>query len=111
VIGANEYTKIKTETSPPKIGSQGEPIAEKTKFDWTIMSPGKEVNLNEMFMTQTSSADYEKLCRLDVLGLEDSPTGDQDEASLQGVPRTIKTKFREMVLDNLTMERKPPTSS
>ena len=78
VIGANEYTKIKTETSP-KIGRQGEPIAEKTKFGWTIMSPGKEVNLNEMFMTQTSSADYEKLCRLDVLGLEDSPTGDQDE--------------------------------
>ena len=78
VIGANEYTKIKTETSP-KIGRQGEPIAEKTKFGWTIMSPGKEVNLNEMFMTQTSSADYEKLCRLDVLGLEDSPTGEQDE--------------------------------
>jgi hypothetical protein len=76
VIGANEYTKIKTETSP-KIGHQGEPIAEKTKFDWTIMSSGKEVN--EMFMTQTSSADYEKLCCLDVLGLDDSPTGDQDE--------------------------------
>ena len=48
---------IKTETSPK------------------IVQP----NLNEMFMTQTSSADYEKLCRLDVLGLEDSPTGDQDE--------------------------------
>ena len=27
--------------------------------------------------TQTSSADYDKLCRLDVLGLEDSSTGDQ----------------------------------
>jgi hypothetical protein len=32
-----------------------------------------------MFTTQTSSADYEKLCRHDVLGLEDSATGDQDE--------------------------------
>ena len=41
------------------------------------MSPGKEVNVNELFLTQTSSADYEKLCRLDVLGLEDSSTGDQ----------------------------------
>jgi hypothetical protein len=40
VIGENEYTKIKTETSP-KIDRQGEPIAEKTKFGWTIMSPGK----------------------------------------------------------------------
>ena len=41
------------------------------------MSPGKEVNVNEMFLTQTSSADYEKLCRLDVLGLQDTPVGDQ----------------------------------
>ena len=79
VIGANEYTQIKTENAP-KIGRQGEPIAEKTKFGWTIMSPGNEVNASEMFLTaQTSSTDYEKLCRLDVLGLEDSPTGDQGE--------------------------------
>jgi hypothetical protein len=78
VIGASEYTKIKTGNAP-KIGRQGEPIAEKTNFGWTIMSPGKEVNMNELFLTQTSSADYEKLCRLDVLGLEDSPTGDQRE--------------------------------
>ena len=77
VIGANEYTKIKTENAP-KIGRQGEPIAEKTKFGWTIMSPGNEENVSEMFLTaQTSSIDYEQLCRLDVLGLEDSPTGDQ----------------------------------
>ncbi len=78
VIGASEYTKIKTGNAP-KIGHQGEPIAEKMNFGWTIMSPGKEVNMNELFLTQTSSADYEKLCRLDVLGSEDSPTGDQRE--------------------------------
>ena len=78
VIGTNEYTQIKTE-STPRIGRPGEPIAEKTKFGWTIMSPGKEVNVNEMFLTQTCSADYESLCRLDVLGLQDSPTGDQGE--------------------------------
>ena len=35
--------------------------------------------MNEIFLTQTSSADYEKLCRLDILGIEDSPTGDQGE--------------------------------
>ena len=79
VIGANEYTQIKTENAP-KIGRQGEPITEKTKFGWTIMSSGNEMNASEMFLTaQTSSTDYEKLCRLDVLGLEDSPTGDQGE--------------------------------
>jgi hypothetical protein len=110
VIGANEYTNIKTETSP-KIGRQGEPIAEKAKFGWTIMSPGKEVNLNEMSMTPTSSADYERLCSLDILGLEESPTGDQDEVYMELQARTITTKFREMVRDNLTMERKSPTSS
>jgi hypothetical protein len=43
------------------------------------MSPGEEIDVNEMFLTQTSSADYESLCRLDVLGLQDSPTGDQGE--------------------------------
>ena len=44
------------------------------------MSPGNEVSVTEMFLTaQISSTDYEKLCRLDVLGLEDSPPGDQGE--------------------------------
>ena len=32
-----------------------------------------------MFMTQTSSLDYETLCRLDVLGIADSASGDEDE--------------------------------
>ena len=42
------------------------------------MSRGDEVDLSKVFQTQTSVADYEGLCRLDVLGLEDSPTGDQN---------------------------------
>lgn len=88
VLGTNEYAKLKTENAP-KIGRQGEPIAEKTKFGWTIMSPGKEVNLSEMFITQTAAADLENLCRLDVLGLEDSPTGDQD---------TIYKEFQEQLV-------------
>ena len=71
--------RLKPRPHHAKIGRQGELIAEKTKFGWTIMSPGKEVNVNEIFLTQTSSADYEKLCRLDILGIEDSPTGDQGE--------------------------------
>jgi hypothetical protein len=41
------------------------------------MSPGKEADLSNMFMTQTSSCDYEMLCKMDVLGLDDRPTGDQ----------------------------------
>lgn len=76
ILGASEYAKIKTETIP-KIGRPGEPVAELTKFGWTIMSPGKEVDLSNMFLTQTTAADYEQLCKLDVLGLRDTPGGDQ----------------------------------
>ena len=38
---------------------------------------GKEVDLTNMFLTQASSCDYENLCRLDVLGQEDTNVGDQ----------------------------------
>ncbi len=55
----------------------GEPVAELTSLGWTIMSPGKEADLSNIFLAQTSSSDYELLCRMDVLGLEDRPVGDQ----------------------------------
>ena len=42
------------------------------------MSPGSEPDLTNMFLTQTSAVDYEALCRLDMLGLQDQPVGDQD---------------------------------
>ena len=78
ILGVCDYTKITTETAP-LIGSANEPIAEKNRFGWTIISPGKEVDLSPMFLTQTSTVDYDNLCRLDVLGLADCATGDQDE--------------------------------
>ena len=77
VMGASECAKIKTETLP-KIGLSGQPVAEKTALGWTIMSPGHEDRLNPMLITQSTSADYEQLCRLDVLGLSDSHVNDQD---------------------------------
>ena len=65
ILGASEYARIKTETKP-KIGQPSEPVAELTKFGWTILSPGKETNLTtKMLLTQTASPDYEQLCRLD----------------------------------------------
>lgn len=77
ILGASEYAKLKTE-HPPKVGKTGEPVAELTKFGWTIMSPGTEgVDLTNLLLTQTSQADYEELCRLDVLGLKDRPANDQ----------------------------------
>ena len=78
IIGSGDYSKIKTATKP-RVGTPGEPVAELTKFGWTIMSPGEEVNLNPMFLTQVHRENYEQLCRLDVLGLRDSQTDDQQD--------------------------------
>ena len=61
----------------PRVGKPGEPIAEVTYFGCTIMSPGAETNLSSVYLTRSSSTDYEQLCCLDVLGLEDKPAGDQ----------------------------------
>ena len=76
ILGMSNYAKIRTETRP-KIGGPGEPVAELTKFGWTIMLPGKEVDISSMLLTQTAAADYELLCKLDVLGIQDTAIGDQ----------------------------------
>ena len=76
VLGSGEYARIKTET-PPRIGKEFEPIAELTKLGWFIMSPAQEFDHNVMLLTQTSQSDYEDLCQLDVLGLQDSVEHDQ----------------------------------
>ena len=76
VLGSGEYARVKSETKP-QIGQDGEPVAEKTKLGWFIMSPGSEFDHNTMLLTQTSQSDYEDLCRLDILGLADTPEHDQ----------------------------------
>ncbi|XP_028408717.1 uncharacterized protein LOC114531281 [Dendronephthya gigantea] len=76
VLGNGEYARIKTSTKP-LIGGDYEPVAEKTKFGWFIMSPGVEFDRNTMLLTQTAHSDFERLCRLDVLGLADTTENDQ----------------------------------
>ena len=77
IPGAGDFAKLKTK-SVPKIGEPGQPVAELTKFGWIIMSPGREpLDLTNVLLTQTSHVDYEELCRLDVLGLSDTPPNDQ----------------------------------
>ena len=71
VLSAGEYARVKT-TTKPRIGQDGEPIAELTKLGWFVMSPGAEFDHNRMLLTQTSQTDYEQLWRLDVLGLKDT---------------------------------------
>ena len=77
ILSSGEYTRVKTDTKP-LVGGDGEPVAERTKLGWFIMSPGAEFNKGTMLLTQTSQADFETLCRLDVLGLADIPENDQD---------------------------------
>ena len=88
ILGAGDYSKMNT-SSKPRVGTPGEPVAELTKLGWTIMSPGKEVDLDNMFLTQVHREDYEQLCRLDVLGLKDSPAGDQEN---------VYSEFKEQLL-------------
>ena len=75
ILGASEYSRIKTHTKP-KIGKAGEPMAELTTLGWTMMSAGKEVGSNSVYLTRKSSVEYQQLCSLDVLGLQDRPEGD-----------------------------------
>ena len=51
VLGASDYTKIKTKTLP-RIGELGDPVAEFTALGWTIMSPGKEMELSSIYLTK-----------------------------------------------------------
>ena len=102
ILRTSDYARIKTETAP-RIGALNEPVAEKTKLGWTIISAGKEVDLTLMFMTQTSSLEYETLCRLDVLGIADSASGDQDE-----VYSEFKEKLKRDETGLLHVEREPP---
>ena len=41
------------------------------------MSPGIDFDRGTVFLTQTSQADFDSLCRLDVLGLADTTENDQ----------------------------------
>ena len=87
VLGASEYARIKTKCGQ-KVGLPGEPVAEKTALGWTIMSHGRETDSSKMLLTQTSTVDYEELCRLDVLGLEDTAEYDQN---------TVYAEFKEQL--------------
>ena len=82
ILCAGEYSKIKTSV-PKRTGCIGQPVAELTLFGWTLISSGKEAPLNNMLLTQTAQGDYEELCQVDILGLKDTPIGDQQAVHAQ----------------------------
>ena len=90
ILGTNEYAKIKT-GARPRVGRSGEPVAEYTKFGWTILSSGTELDLSKMFLTLTPAIDYEELCKLDVLRLKENLSGDQE---------TVYEEFKEQLTEN-----------
>ena len=60
------------------------------------MSPGKELDSNRLKIAKSSSADYQQLCSLDVMGLEDRPFGDQ---------KPVHDEFEEQLPRNQDMKR------
>ena len=75
ILGTGEASRVKT-TNRPRVGEIGEPTAEYTRFGWVIMSPGKDCDTTNLFMTKSSTNDYDRLCQYDVLGVQD-PTGEE----------------------------------
>ena len=88
ILGIGEYARIRTRTKP-LVGKEGKPIAKQTKFGWVIMSPGVEFEQSTMLLTTTSQADFERLHRLDVLGLEDT-SPDRSMTSLRKPSLAVK---------------------
>ena len=87
ILGASEYAKIKTDAKA-KIGKPGEPVGEHTRLGWTLISSGADADAGHMFFAKGTLADYERLCNLDVLGLENHQEGEED---------SVYSEFREQL--------------
>ena len=56
----------------PRVGKMNEPIIEQFKMGWVIMPPGRENDLVSSLYTRTSVTDFDRLCDIDVLGVEEN---------------------------------------
>ena len=71
ILGASDYVKIEMQICP-RVGKINEPIVEQTKKGWVIMPLGRESNLVSSIYTSTSVSDIDRLCDIDVLGMEEN---------------------------------------
>ena len=76
IIDANDFVKIRT-SDRLRVGRRGDPVADRARFGWTIMSPRTDVG--NAYLAVNSTVDHNRLCALDVLGLEDKPTTHQSD--------------------------------
>ena len=85
------------------MGLPREPIAELTKLGWIILLPGKENSLSNILFTKTSLHDYENLCSLDCLGIEE-----EDEKNNEFVYREFRKQVKILweLWNQLYLERK-----
>ena len=74
LIGDPTFTEIRA--GKCKKGQGGQTIADETLFGWAVHEERGELNVN--YFTQATSSDYEQLCWLDVLGVEDRRELDQE---------------------------------
>ena len=77
ILRVNDFPKMST-GERLRVERLGDPVSEFTRFGCTIMSPGADSGLSPALLAVNYNADYEKLCALDVLGLVDPETGDQN---------------------------------
>ena len=77
ILGVNDYTRTKIQERP-RAGLSGETGVELTKLGWVVLSPGKENAPTNILFTKTSLHDYENLCSLDCLGIEEKHEKNND---------------------------------
>ncbi len=77
ILGANDYAEIRTDENL-RVGKTGEPVAERTRFGWSLMSPGKDGKQTLGCLAVNSTSDCDNLCALDVLGLADNAGADSN---------------------------------
>ena len=72
---------------PARTGKTGEAVSELTKFGWMIILTGKG-NHSNVYLTQSTTHNYEQLYWLDVFGPVDTSDGDQ---------KIVYTEFQEQL--------------
>ena len=72
-----------------RVGKINEPIAKQTKMGWVIMSPVRESDLVSSLYTRILVSDFDRLCDIDVLGVEDNHLG-HDETVYKKLKQKLK---------------------